>query len=124
MAKKLSNEFVFGWCVTEHHHMCRGALHRPPQDGVAALCLCDCNCHIGQDVKPPEAIVKSLSNREMLAKEMDDWWSMLVVNNAIEIEADEGERLSIQNRFRAESKKYNMTIKTKYKEGFVCVRLT
>lgn len=113
-----SQEFVFGWCAADNHQHCRGAIRRPPQDGpdgpVEAVQLCTCHCHAGQDVAPPEEYQRPLTQHERLAKEVDGWFSNLVVHQHLDIPCPPEDKTSITNRIRGAAKKGGVVIKTRY----------
>ena len=121
MAKK--REFRFGWCATEHHGRCRGALRRPRTDETEPVVLCTCPCHIGQDVAPPEELAPRVDGNKARKSWLEQCWSDIVVYQDVEIECDEDEYKSVAASLRRMADGAEFVIKTRYSDGKLRVRV-
>jgi hypothetical protein len=112
-------KFKTGWCASDNHSHCRGALNNP--GGRDKVWYCDCRCHRGKEVAPLEEPEERVLNPRIEQQKItDDWVGQCIIHGHIEIPvSDQKTATSIQGRIVRTANKGTVKITTRYVDGEV-----
>ena len=105
--------FKLGWCVTDHHGLCRGAVNNP--GGTEKVFHCSCRCHRGKTVTPVEEIVHAPKKGSRHPEQLEEFISKLLAFGRVEVDLPENESeiQPIRSRMNNAGTKAQVRVRTK-----------